>query len=112
VSVYFLPFSLPFYDGPKVRQFFAKVSLFRWHISRLMVSERQGANCMVFKRFTLRTAVFVPDSGPCKVRHFSVGDDRRRQGTLGDCGGRPGAASDCGLRRVTAGTMNPINSIS
>jgi len=35
----------------------------------------------------LRTAVFVADGGPCKVRHFSVGDGRGLWGTVGDCGG-------------------------
>ena len=32
----------------------------------------------------LRTAVLMEDRGPCKVRHFSVGDCRGLPGTTGD----------------------------
>ena len=67
----------------------------------------------------LRTAVLMEDGGPCKVRHFSVGDCRGLPGTTGDCGGLPGTAGDCGGLPGTTGdcrglrgTMNPINSIS
>ena len=51
----------------------------------------------------LRTAVIVEDRGPCKVRHFSVGDFRGRQGTARDCGGLRGTTGDYGGLRGTTG---------
>ena len=41
-----------------------------------------------------RAAVIVEDGGPCKVRHFSVGDCRGRQGTIADYGGLRGTTGD------------------
>ena len=35
------------------------------------------------------------DGGPCKVRHFSVGDCRGLPRTTGEYGGLPGTAEDC-----------------
>ena len=42
------------------------------------------------------TPVLVEDGGPCKVRHFSVGEGRGLQGTMGDYGGLRGTAGDYG----------------
>ena len=38
----------------------------------------------------------VEDGGPCKVRHFSVGEGRGLQGTVGDYGGPQGTTGDYG----------------
>ena len=36
----------------------------------------------------------MEDGGPCKVRHFSVGEGRGLQGTMGDYGGLRGTTGD------------------
>ena len=63
--------------------------------------DRTGRQNAVYTRpENLKTAVLDEDRGPCKVRHFSVGEGRGLQGTMGDCGGLRGTTGDCGRLQI------------
>ena len=44
------------------------------------------AKCSPHPSWKPQDGRLVEDSGPCKVRHFSVGEGRGLRGTTGDCG--------------------------
>ena len=49
----------------------------------------------------------MEDGGPCKVRHFSVGEGRGLQETMVDCGGLRRTTGDYGDHRGLRGTTGP-----
>ena len=56
------------------------------------------AKCSPHPSWNPQDGSLVEDGGPCKVRHFSVGEGRGLRGTAGDYGdygGLQGTTGDC-----------------